>query len=174
MLNVVGRCADTNRRLRSDTKKMEVKTNDLSIQKVDSLRYLGQWFCKNGSAKIHIEMAVKKSNIETSKLRHLLRSTHISGEVKTTFYKLITRPICYASPVWANPSITSSAQMERIRLTERKILRSTTNTKRDRGSFMYANSSTLYRKAKTVRNVRKPMCRNRGSEYQRHRSSKKR
>lgn len=68
------------------------------------------------------------------------------------FYKTIIRPILtYASPIWANPSLTSSSQMERIRLSERKILRSTTNTHRKRGCFRFTNNSTLYQKAKTPR-----------------------
>lgn len=152
MLNIVGRYTDTNRRLRSDAKKMEVTINNTTIEKVDSMRYLGQWFMKNASAKSHIDKVLNKSNIATSKLRHLLRSSRISTDTKTMFYKCIIRPIvCYASPIWANPSTTSSAQMERIRLSERKILRSTTNTYRERGSFMYANNSLLYQRSKTVR-----------------------
>lgn len=107
---------------------------------------------KNASAKWHIDRAITKANIATSKLRHLLRSSKIVSGVKTMFYKSIIRPIlCYAAPIWANPSMTSSAQMERIRLVERKILRSTTDTRRERGSYMFANNSTLYRNAKTSR-----------------------
>lgn len=67
-------------------------------------------------------------------------------------YKTIIRPILtYASPIWANTSLTSSAQMERVRLTERKYLRPITNTRRKRGSYMFANNTILYRNAKTTR-----------------------
>jgi len=152
MLNIIGRCSDTSRQLRSNAKKMNVHINGKNVEVVDSLRYLGQWFNKNAAAVCHIDKAICKANVATSKLRHLLRSNKISCNIKNMFYKSIIRPIlCYASPIWANPSTTSSAQMERIRLAERKLLRSTTNTKRERGSFMYVNSSTLYRKAKTAR-----------------------
>lgn len=47
MLNIVGRCTDTNRRLRSDAKTMQVTINKKKMEKVDSMRYLGQWFMKN-------------------------------------------------------------------------------------------------------------------------------
>lgn len=151
-LNVVGRCSDTGSRLRSKAKKMELKINNKKIEKVTSLRYLGMWFQQNATTKTHLDKTINKSNVVKSKIQHLLRNNRIHTTIKTMFYKTIIRPIlCYASPIWANPSFTSSAQMERVRVSERKTLRSTTNTRRKRGDFRFANNSTLYRRAETPR-----------------------
>ena len=81
IINIVGKCSDANRKLRADAKKMVVKINDKTIPTVNSLRYLGQWFSKNASTKNHIDKAINKANITTSKLRHLLRSTKITCNV---------------------------------------------------------------------------------------------
>lgn len=143
MINIIGLCTDTSYSLRKSTKEVEVKINGTKIESVKQMRYLGLWFSNNTSMKAHVDNAIRKSNIVVSKIRHLLRSAQINCNVKTLFYKSIVRPnLCYASPVWTNPSITSSAQMEQIRLLERKILR---------GCCKFPNNSTLYKAANTAR-----------------------
>lgn len=131
---------------------MELKINNKKIEKVSSLKYLGMWFQENATSKTHLDKAINKSNVVKSKIHHLLRNNRIHTTIKTMFYKTIIRPIlCYTSPICAIPSLTSSAQMERVRLSERKILRSTTNTRRKRGDFRFANNTILYRRAETPR-----------------------
>ncbi|RYX80291.1 hypothetical protein EON73_05545 [bacterium] len=57
----------------------------------------------------------------------------------------------YGAPIWLNNTITSSFQIERLRKLERKIIRQTSNTFRDRGNYKYINNRALYEIANIVR-----------------------
>lgn len=151
-INIVGKCADTNARMRSQAKQMSIKINNAAVKKVNELRYLGMWFSPNAEMKKHIDKILQKANYAFANLRHLIRSNSLPVDVKCLIFKAIIRPILsYASPAWANPSITSSNQMERIRIFERKTLRSATNDRRAAGTFKYTNSAIVYRNADTIR-----------------------
>lgn len=137
------------------TKKLfqqKIHINHEKILPVGQLKYLGVTFTQGFNFIAHINNIIKKIDLIFWNLKHLLSSNFIEPKFKTFIYKTYIRPIIqYGCQSWLNPTLTSSHQVERLRLLERKILRKTTNTRRARNSFKYINNSRLYDAAKINR-----------------------
>lgn len=137
---------------RKNRAKQRIVINNILIQPVDHIKYLGITFSSNFKFIQHINNIIKKTNIIISKLSHLLRSNFLETKFKLFIYKVYIRPILqYGATVWLNPTTTSSHQVERIRVVERKIIRKTANIRRKVGSYKYLSNKKLYKRANITR-----------------------
>lgn len=147
-INIIGQCRDTRQALRRAARNMKIMANGHLINHSSVMRLLGVYFRPDNRFINHINIRLKKANYAKFKLTRLFKRLSIPINTKSSIYKMYVRPILtYASPVWCRPPLVSSHQMERLRLFERGILRSATNTFRDRGSYIYPSASTIYRVA---------------------------
>lgn len=98
----------------------------------------------------HIDHTISKAFKSYHQIKNImLHKKSLSTNVKIILYKQLIKPILtYSFPIWH--SITS-AQMERLRLFVRKILRICTQKKRKSRSCHYINNVTLYKIAKIDR-----------------------
>ena len=116
------------------------------------LKYLGLTFSKNFTFIYHLKNTASKVKRACGAISNVMYSRFLEPKFKTFIYKCYVRPIIqYASAVWLNPTFTSSCQVEKIRLLERKIIRKTADIRRPIGSYKYIRNSLLYEKATIVR-----------------------
>lgn len=83
-------------------------------------------------------------------LKHIFYAKkRYTPKIKSILYKQLLRPIImYGFPIWHN---ISSAQMEKLRIEERKILRACAEISRKPGSYLHINNNALYSSANTER-----------------------
>lgn len=131
------------------TKKINIKLGNTPIPLQNSLKYLGVTFTPKLNFIQHVSQTRSKVLIRTSYLQNALRhSNSLDPKIKILCYKQIIRPIIeYAFPIW---SCISSAQMEKLRALERKILRRCINYTRKPNGHHHSNAY-LYSKANTPR-----------------------
>lgn len=142
---MVGTLKDIGSYKRKKIKNIVIKVGETIIEPKNNLRLLGVWFGKNNRFTTHVQNRFKMANKAKFALLRLLKSRMIEPSIKTHVYKQFLRPIItFGSAVWLRPLAVSSAQIEKIRLFERKILRRFSNKYRRRGSFKYCRNSELY------------------------------
>lgn len=117
-----------------------------TVHPTKTIRYLGVIFEKKNQHIQHINHAVRKANLALILIRPILKKViGLSKDVKLLCYKQLIRPILtYGFPSWAN---ISSAQMERLRIAERKCIRACVNYRRETGSYLFCSNTKLYRQA---------------------------
>lgn len=146
-LNIVGK-GDIDKNTRKKLKNLKISINGILIKFSNQLKYLGLIFNYKNDFIDHIKNVKNKFNKGRWALNHLFKLQLIDKKIKTNIYKIYLRPIfMYASTIWANPKNISSAQMESIRLIERKTIRSTNNFHRKRNQYYYEKNDRLYESA---------------------------
>lgn len=122
--------------------------NNTIILPSDEIKYLGMTFNKKFTFNNHINKTLKKAGMAYAKLKKFIHSRLLNKTHKMMVYKQYLRPIIqYGSPIWCNKNVTSSCQMDKLRLFERKIIRAASNTHRGRGRYKYVNNGVLYKNA---------------------------
>lgn len=151
-INILGMARDTNPKLRRLARNMRITLKGNVIKHSSNIRLLGMHLqCNNRFIK-HIDNRLSKAKISKFHLNRIFKRYKMPINIKCNIYKIYIRPILsYASPIWCRQPNVSSHQMERLRVFERSILRSATNSHRDRGSYKYINSKYLYNKANCLR-----------------------
>lgn len=145
VLPIVGSCRDTNQRLRKQCRELRLSINNSPIEPVSRAKYLGVVFAKNARFDRHIDHVIAKTNTAMALTRGIINRRTISHSVRRLIYKCIVNPIMtYASQMWLNPSFISSHQVERIRIAERKCLRSASDIYFNDDVTKYINSQKLY------------------------------
>lgn len=129
--------------------KIKLKLGNTPIILSSAMRYLGVYFTPKMNFIEHVKMTSQKVLIRTKYLHNALRHSNLLDvNIKILCYKQLIRPIIsYAFPIW---SCISSAQMEKLRVLERKILRRCINYTRKPDGKHHSNSY-VYEKAKTPR-----------------------
>lgn len=151
-INILGMAKDTNPTLRRRARNIKISLNGNVINHSSSIRLLGLHLQTNNRFNKHITKRLDKARMAKFHLMRFLKRRKIPPDIKCNIYKMYIRPILtYASPVWFSLPNSSSHQIERLRLFERGILRSATNTYRDRGSFKHVNAKILYQRARCLR-----------------------
>lgn len=144
LCNVTG-TGDLNQKTKRQLKNIKISVDGFLLKPQSNFKYLGIHFNQKNNFNNHIGAIIQKSNISYSGLKNILRSRIIEPKIKTNLYKIYIRPIfSYASCIWSIPGNISSAQMEKLRLRERKFLRSSSNFHRNRNDYMYQNNKKLY------------------------------
>lgn len=134
---------------RYNTQNIDLRIGNTSIPLQNSMKYLGVYFTPKMNFIEHVKKTIQKVLIRTKYLHNALRHGNLLDvSIKILCYKQLIRPIIsYAFPIW---SCISSAQMEKLRVCERKILRRCINYTRKPDGKHHSNSY-LYEKAKTPR-----------------------
>ena len=132
-----------------------IKIDTISIQNKKEIKYLGVKLQEKFTFKNHFDYILKKAkNMFFAYANLIRRAKDLKSNIKLNIYKQIIRPIIgYAFPCWFN---VSSAQMERLRVFERYILRicSGLHRKPFRRNDQFRkriSNKTLYTKCKIVR-----------------------
>ena len=124
-------------------KKASIEIKGRQVKPVKSLKYLGVSFNERYDFNDHAKLVIKRASIASNSLNRLFRHSQMKQNVKTTMYKTLVRPtMTNAFSAWSK---ISSAQMEQIRLKERKLLRQIHIERgRKRDSNHHVNNKTLY------------------------------
>lgn len=128
-----GQYNSVRRKTKKQTKDIQVKINNNVIPLSKSIKYLGIVFTSNLNFNKHVDNIMSKTIKIYHMLSHLLINRNgIQNNVKLLLYKQLIRPLIgYAFVIWQS---ISSAQMERIRILERKIVRLCIGLKREQNS----------------------------------------
>lgn len=146
LTNIVGTGCVT-KKLRDQLRtKQKIVINGTVVRPISSFKYLGVIFTANFKFIQHINHIIKRVNIASVSLGGTLRNRFLNTKFRLFIYKMYIRPIIqYASAVWLNPTLTSAHQVERIRIIERRIIRSAGSIRRPVGTFKYINNKLLYK-----------------------------
>lgn len=129
--------------LRPDVHLPQLKIKGQHIPFTKQIKYLGVIYTQNPNFIQHVNHALKKANHAYHSIRPILcKMRGLSQNIKLLCYKQLIRPvIAYAFPVWSG---ISAHQMERIRMFERKCIRSCITFRRKPDSYEYINNTDLY------------------------------
>lgn len=134
--------------IKKNKARQVIKMNDQQIVPSGSIKYLGINFSTNFRFNKHIDYSLNKARSAFYGLHSILRNQLIEPNFKLFVYKTYLRPIMtYGSPIWCNPTLITSHQMERFRIFERMILRKALNIKRPIGSYKFMSNTNLYKLA---------------------------
>ena len=136
---------------RRQSKQIDVIMDGDRVPIVSSLRYLGIAVNSKYNFVEHIGNTIRKMSSIAGMMDGLLsRKNCLSEKVKLAFYKAAVRSFSsYGFELWSG---CSSHQMELLRRAERRFLRWSRHDRGRRpGSYMFVNSSTVYRDAGTQR-----------------------
>lgn len=138
------------RKVNKQIKNIRVKINAKNIPINNSIKYLGIIFSRNFQFFDHIKNIISKLFKAFIMLKHIFYAKkRYTPKIKSILYKQLLRPIImYGFPIWHN---ISSAQMEKLRIEERKILRACAEISRKPGSYLHINNNALYSSANTER-----------------------
>lgn len=152
MLHIMGFVRDTNPRLRRRVRGMRVSMGGHLIRPASHIRLLGVRFQTNGRFVRHVDDRLRKASRAKWHVGRIIRNRFIEPRIKNNVYKQYLRAILtFGSPVWCIPPLISAHQMERLRVFERSALRSASNVRRERGSYMHLPASRLYELARCPR-----------------------
>lgn len=132
---------------RKHSKNFQIREREnegVPIPHKKDVRYLGVQIDERLHYNKHVETQLKKAKNAFWKLKRLFYSKHLNKRIKTLCYQALVRPIItYGCPIWYN---ISASLMEKIRVFERKCIRSAMNTYRTEASDYkkYVKSKTLY------------------------------
>lgn len=138
------------RSVKRSFRDIEVKINNNIIPQKNVIKYLGIILSKDLKFIRHIDYILNKTFKAFHSIKSIMKKKKgLSSKIKIITYKQLLRPILtYAFPIWHN---ISSAQMERLRLTERKYIRTCLHMGRKPGTYLHFNNKILYKKAKIDR-----------------------
>lgn len=149
-ISIAGDATSSSRKYRRETKILQLKINNTTIPSTNNLKYLGLTFSRNYKFHYHVKEKIEKTIKAYMGLKSIFnKRSDWNTHVRCVLYKSLLRPIItHAFPIWSS---ISSAQMEKIRRTERKLLRAALSLYRKPNSYHYLNSSTLYKNGNTKR-----------------------
>lgn len=131
---------------RKTARNFNIKINNETILHKKTVKYLGLHFHANLRFNFHINQILTRFQKAKHILGHLMTNQLMNVKFKRLLYSVYLRPILtYAAPIWFNPSSISSHQVERLRLVERKTIRTVYNIHRPRNTFRYISNKTLYK-----------------------------
>lgn len=138
-----------NRPRRYSTVDIKLRLGNSSIPLLDSMKYLGVYFTPKMNFIEHVRKTIQNVQFRTKYLHNALRLNNLLDvNIKILSYKQLVRPLTsHAFPIW---SCISSAQMEKLRCNERKILRRCINYTRKPNGKHYP-IAYIYEKARTPR-----------------------
>lgn len=148
LTNIVGTGCVTGKLRNQIRTKQQIVINGTVVRPVNSFKYLGVIFTANFKFIQHINHIIKKVNFASVSLggKHTLRNRFLNTKFRLFIYKMYIRPIIqYASAVWLNPKLTSAHQVERIRIIERKVIRSAGSIRKPVGTFKHINNKLLHK-----------------------------
>jgi hypothetical protein len=124
-----------------------VTLNNSVVQNTKKIVYLGLTLKENYNFTPHVNKIIQKaSGALTQYYRAIHQHSRLSKKIKLVLYKQIIRTIIsYAFPAWFH--IPKSA-LKKIKIFERKCLRSITGLYRKPGTYEYHSNHTLYEAAK--------------------------
>lgn len=125
---------------------IQLKIANHNIALKDQIKYLGVIHTQQPKHIAHINYIIDKAQRAFQAIRPVLKRTSgLNIRVKLLCYKQLIRPVlAYAFAAWSN---ISSHQMERLRVTERKVLRMCINYTRPRHSYYHISNTSLYKAA---------------------------
>lgn len=151
-INILGRVTDTNPKIRKLAYNMKLSINGQILPISGDIRLLGVQFQTNNTFTKNVKIRLQRAVRARANIRRILTNRHISTKIKTSIYKIYIRSILtYGSPVWCQPPLISSHQMELMRMFERSCLRQTAGIRRNIGSFKHINMSEIYDKSQCIR-----------------------
>lgn len=150
---IVGQYKDLTKSVRKNALKVELSINNTKIKKCDKVKYLGLIISSNFKSINHINYVIDKVNSAKAQLKTVFENKYLQSNVKLLLYKQLIRPIIlYACICWM---LTSSHQMEKLRILERWFLRKITNLYKNPNTNKFINSKILYEATKIDRIDRK-------------------
>lgn len=145
-----GNCTTLSRVTKKEINKINIKINNNTLKQKKQMKYLGITFTSNAQYYQHLKNAITKTTKASHAIKNIMfKKKGLSINIKTLIYKQLLRPIlAYGFAIWFN---ISSAQMEILRVFERKQLRIASNIGRKPDSYQYINNKLLYSTSKTER-----------------------
>lgn len=147
--------SQANRDLRQNWKNLRifggVSTGNVQLKISTGVRYLGVHLDRFLYFNDHVKIQLVKARSAFMNLKRLFYSAHITSDVKLICYWTLIRPILsYGCPIWFN---ISPSYMERIRVFERKCLRTCLGKYRSAESeFLHLISNrNIYDDARSLR-----------------------
>ena len=125
--------------------------NNTSIQNNNVVKYLGIYLDKFLYFNVHIKNKLISAKNAYFAYKKMFSSRHLNNRVKVVLYQSLIRPILtYGCPIWFN---ISPSYMEKIRIFERKCLRSCTKLFRTPQSnyTKYYSNNKLYNSSNIIR-----------------------
>lgn len=131
-------------------RNVSLKINNTTVIPDKYLKYLGITFNEKCSFVEHVRCTIRKTTNAYNGIRSaILPKAGLSTRIRMLCYKQLLRPIlAYGFPAW---STISSAQMEKIRRLERKLLRACIGYRRERDTFLFESNSQLYERSEITR-----------------------
>lgn len=128
----------------------KVQVGGVSIANAKSMVYLGVKYSEDMEFREHVDMILQKMRkVYALYARRLRGRNGLSMKVKLLVYKQVIRPIlAYAFPIWGS---ISSAQMERLRKAERRMLRHCLGVRAkvdELGIWTFPSCKVLYARSK--------------------------
>lgn len=150
VLTIYGNANSIPRRTKRELKDLTIKINNTTLPNKKNMKYLGVILSHNFKHYEHIRNIIKKTTRAFHAVKGIMYNRQgLSIKTKSIIYKQLLRPILsYAFPIWSD---ISSAQMEKLRLLERKYLRIITGIRRKPNSRHFHNNNTLYQKSNVER-----------------------
>lgn len=129
---------------------IDIKIRNQSIPLSPAVKYLGVTFGNNGLHNRHVDALLVKAGGALHAIGPIMRTRDgLNTKVRLLCYKQLIRPIlAYGFCAWSS---ISSAQMEKIRVFERKCLRTCIGYRRPIGDYKYMSNKQLYEKANVER-----------------------
>lgn len=150
VLKVYGLKKLLERRVVRKMKAVALTLNGEAIEEVDSMRYLGVTFDMKFNFTRHVANIRKRANGVLATFKHLFSRNLLNVPVRRCLYKVAIRTIlAYGFVAWSG---ISAAQMELIRVTERKAIRTIDDNRgRAPNSFKFIRNAQLYGMADITR-----------------------
>ena len=132
------------------SKNLQIKLDGNTIRQRNQIKYLGIIFRNDLKPYDHIKSVLQKATIAYNSIKSILYyKSALQKKIKLLCYKQLIRPIImYGFPAWSD---LSSSQMEKIRLFERRMLRTCCSISRKPDTYEYVNNSTLYAESDVTR-----------------------
>lgn len=142
-IKIYGRKCKQSHRTRRITKNARIFVDNTEVEAVSSLKYLGININDRYDFSQHAQLMAKRGLNAYGAVNHLFKTRALDISVKRTLYKTLVRPtMLYAFSSWSS---ISSAQMENLRVTERKIIRKVhLSHGRKRETHHFINNQQLY------------------------------
>lgn len=150
ILKVFGLKKNLNKKAVKRMKEVEIVVGDAVLSEKQQMSYLGVVFDPKFNFVQHLNGIKRKTLAVLASFRHLAGRDKLRTDVKKCLYKVAIRSIVtYGFSSWHN---VSAAQMERLRILERKALRFVQGDGgRKPDSFKYISNDQLYDNTQTQR-----------------------
>lgn len=105
----------------SDSRKIELKLDDVSIQNVSKQKLLGVYIDENLTWSVHIENLCSNISAKISLLRHL--SEYVPRDVQKQFYQSYILPLIdYGSVIWGSTSLVNIDRLHKLQKRAARII----------------------------------------------------